>query len=288
MILPSSPVRPGAERDAFEAGRAWLEARGHEVSITSALDEERDDARLPWLADGDLARAAAWREALASDADIVWMGRGGYGAARMLAALEPAAPDAAFVDRGQRFFGFSDGTALLPRHPRAWSAPPIVQIGRLDGPSLWRLEAALDGDDGRVPPFLLEPLMPTQGAIEGPLVGGNLTVLASLVGTPHLPPLDGLLVLEDVGEVGYRVDRMLHQLLFAGALERVRAVLLGDFSAGLAEREVPLVERALVDFFARLGRPVFRGLPVGHGASNACLPWTRAVVHADGRLEVAP
>lgn len=277
VILPSSRIRPGPERDAFDAGWAWLEARGH---VLFAIGEAWHEGLAPWLAADDASRARAWREALASDAELVWMGRGGHGAARLVAALGPPVD----VTVGQRFFGFSDGTALLAHHPRAWSAPPLVQIPRLDQPSLARLEEALAG---HVSAMSLAPLgPPAAAAISGPLVGGNLTVLASLVGTPYLPSLDGILALEDVGEAAYRIDRMLHQLLWSGALERVRAVLLGDFMAGLPEREHASVRRALIDFFGGLGRPVFGGLPIGHGATNACLPWTRVVIDPGGHLEV--
>jgi len=266
VVLPSSPVRDGAERQAFEAGMGWLNRHGVEV----LPPVEVGPGAPPWLAGSDEQRASALRQAFCADVDIVWMGRGGTGAARTLAAwagLQRAgeAPTA-------RLWGFSDGTTLIAEWARrgwpAWSAPPLTQLGRLDEASQERVLHALAG---RVPAFAgLTTMVP--GRAEGPLAGGNLTVLASLVGTPQMPSLAGsIVVLEEVGEAAYRVDRMLHQLLFAGAFEGVIGVALGDFS-GVSEEESQRVAWALDDFFGRLGLPCAKGLPVGHGTRNAPLP----------------
>lgn len=266
IILPSSPIRDGAERERFDAGVTWL-SQHREVLLPP------HEVSLPWLAGDDRSRARALTEARA---DCVWMGRGGAGAARTLAVFERDTPI--------ELWGFSDGTTLLgewcKRGWACWSAPPLTQIARLDAASLARLVLALQGE---VPAFEgLTTIVPGHAA--GPLAGGNLAVLSSLVGTPHMPRLrDAIVVLEDVGEVAYRVDRMLHQLLFSGAFEGVAGVVLGDFM-GIAASEVAVVRQCLEVFFGALGVPCAAGLPFGHGASNAALPMGVPFVLRDGRL----
>jgi muramoyltetrapeptide carboxypeptidase len=117
------------------------------------------------------------------------------------------------------------------------------------------------------------------GRAEGVLLGGNLAVLAALVGTPYAPPLDGaILFLEEVGEAPYRVDRWLTQLRHAGWLAAVRGVVLGDFvRCHPGDHGVP-IEDVLADRLGDLDVPVVRGLPAGHGDQNAALPFGRRVV----------
>lgn len=272
IVLPSGPIRDGAEREAFEAGVGWLGARGHEVALPPLLPICE---RTPWLAATDAVRARALAEATRAGADVVWMGRGGSGAARTLAALadEVLAPST--------LFGFSDGTTLVAhwqaRGWPCWSAPPIVQIARMGDRSQARLEAALGGS--AIEPFdQLDPIV--VGACEGQLAGGNLAVLASLVGTPMMPRLGGrILVLEEVGEAAYRIDRMLHQLLYAGAFDGVAGVVIGALVGGVHEH----VAHAVADFARGLGVPCAAGLPVGHASDNAPLPFGSGWV---ARLEV--
>jgi muramoyltetrapeptide carboxypeptidase len=111
--------------------------------------------------------------------------------------------------------------------------------------------------------------------VQGPLWGGNLSVLVSLVGTPWLPPAQGgILFLEDVNEHPYRVERMLTQLLHAGILGRQKAILLGGFTN---YKPVPHDKgyklQTVVDWLrARVKAPVLTGLPFGHVATKVCLP----------------
>ena len=290
IVLPSGPIRDGVERAAFEAGCRWLVERGNELVLPEDVARVGE---MPYLAGDDADRAGALARAGRAGADILWMGRGGYGGARTLAALARAALGDRDVVTSTPLWGFSDGTALLGHWVRerapCWLAPPVVQIPRLDAPSHARLERALAEEVAAFDE--LAPIVP--GRAEGPLSGGNLAVLASLVGTPHMPSLAGtILVLEDVGEVAYKVDRLLHQLLYAGAFEGVRGVVLGSFS-GIAEHESRLVEALLLGFFARLGVVSASGLPVGHGARNGPLPLGRGwvaelMVETVARLTVTP
>ncbi len=115
---------------------------------------------------------------------------------------------------------------------------------------------------------------PTSPA-KGSLWGGNLAMVAHLVGTPHLPRVDGgILFLEDIGEHPYRIERMLYQLHFAGILARQRAVLLGSFNGyDLAPNDNGYDAGAMVAHVrARLGVHVYTGLPFGHCPDKLTLP----------------
>ena len=140
------------------------------------------------------------------------------------------------------------------------------------------------------------------GAAAGPLLAANLTVATHLLGTPHLPDLRGaILVLEDVGEAPYRIERMLTHWRLSGALQQLAGIGLGHFTDcdDAPADQAPCTEQALDRFSleqvlrertADLGVPVVSGLPVGHVAGNAALPlgaW--AELDADrGRLRMLP
>jgi muramoyltetrapeptide carboxypeptidase len=105
----------------------------------------------------------------------------------------------------------------------------------------------------------------TRGRVVAPLVGGNLAVLAGLVGTPFFPPIDGcVLLLEDVGEAPYRVDRMLTTLRLSGALQRAAGVLVGDFTNCHPREDGKTVDAVLQERLGDLGLPVLMNVPVGH------------------------
>lgn len=112
------------------------------------------------------------------------------------------------------------------------------------------------------------------GQAEGPIVGGNLTVLTSLVGTPYA--LDGMgciLVLEDTGEDAYRIDRMLNQLWQSGLLSRVAAIAYGDFT-DCPNDPGDFTTDQVLDYYAHLaGKPAIKGLPVGHTKDKAFVPY---------------
>jgi muramoyltetrapeptide carboxypeptidase len=123
--------------------------------------------------------------------------------------------------------------------------------------------------------------------VAGRLFVANLAVLASLVGTPLMPNLEGaLLVVEDVNEPAFRVDRFLWQLMAGGALRGVVGLVAGAFT-GVAERERAAIGMVLAEVGAALAVPVVSGLPVGHGEANACLPIGRLAWLREGRLEVS-
>jgi muramoyltetrapeptide carboxypeptidase len=170
--------------------------------------------------------------------------------------------------------GFSDVTALHAAWARAGvrsiHGPMVAALGRAEPATVARYVAILEG--GTPAPFTgLDVLAP--GIAEGPLVGGNLAVLAALVGTPFAPPLEGaVLFLEDVGERPYRIDRMLTTLRHAGWLARVSAVVLGAFADAMPGPDGVAVAQVLGERLSGLGVPVLSGVPAGHIDDNAELP----------------
>jgi muramoyltetrapeptide carboxypeptidase len=131
-------------------------------------------------------------------------------------------------------------------------------------------------DDDRMYKDVPWPITLVGGKARGRLIGGNLSVLHALMGTPYEIQTDGkILFLEDVGEAPYRVDRMLNTLRLAGKFDHVAGVILGAFSA--RDDEAPwdtdaTVDDVLRDYFAKLGVPVLMHFPVGHVRFNATLP----------------
>jgi muramoyltetrapeptide carboxypeptidase len=254
VVSPSFAVLP----ERLHSGVAALEGMGFRVRVgPHALDQDG------YLAGSDERRLADLQRALdADDSACVWFGRGGYGVARLL--------DRVRLGRPKLLIGHSDLTVLLHRAARAGAralhGPFVSELGEaaaFDRPSL---AAALAGAPVALP-FSPEQVV-APGRAEGPLVGGNLTVMAHALGTPFAPETRGtVLLLEDVGEETYRLDRLLHHLRLAGAFDGVRAVLLGSLEAPPTRRPFP-PDRDLADVLREvlvpLGVPVVRGLPLGH------------------------
>ncbi len=228
------------------------------------------DERRGYLAGDDPRRLAElWRALEEPDTRAIVCARGGYGAMRLLDRLPPGT-----VRRARKVLvGFSDVTALHASWAlaglRSLHAPMAASLAKASDPALARWFAGLEGE---VPaPFPVEPLVP--GVAEGPLLGGNLAVLAALLGTPFLPPLDGaILFLEDVGERPYRVDRMLTQLRLAGVFARVSGVAIGSFRACDPGPDGVTVEEVLRERLRELNVPVALGVPAGHIDDNVPLP----------------
>jgi muramoyltetrapeptide carboxypeptidase len=262
VIAPASPF----PREDLERGVARLRAR-YRVS-------HRDDlfAHEGFLAGDDARRLAELDEALADpDIDAIVAARGGYGATRLLSRLDVERV------RGARklLVGFSDVTALHALWARAGlrsiHGPMVAALGRGTEAQLARWFACVEG---ALPPSVSGLAVIRPGVAEGPLLGGNLALLAALLGTPHVPPLEGaVLFLEDVGEAPYRIDRMLTSLRDAGWLERVAGIALGTFEGCGPRPDGRHVEEVLLERLEDLGVPVALGVPAGHVDDNLELPF---------------
>jgi muramoyltetrapeptide carboxypeptidase len=276
VFSPSSAVR---DRAAMRRGVARLRALGHEVEI----DRDALTSHMRFAGD-DATRLAAIHRAAASGADIALITRGGYGLTRLLPDIRYKAVAKA-IDKGLRFVGLSDFTAfqnalMAQTGAVSWSGPALGEDFGVEGEPDEIMLACFDdlaGGAGEGTGWRLPANEARERAfkVQGPLWGGNLSVLVSLVGTPWLPPAQGgILFLEDVNEHPYRVERMLTQLLHAGILGRQKAILLGGFTN---YKPVPHDKgyklQTVVDWLrARVKAPVLTGLPFGHVATKVCLP----------------
>jgi muramoyltetrapeptide carboxypeptidase len=212
--------------------------------------------------------------------DIVWIARGGYGCVHCLPALPSALP------RKKTVVGFSDATSLFcalgkVRDARLIHGPTLGSLASLvDDASRQRVLAALHGQP--IAPLALQRLHGSDAPVSGRLHGGNLTTLASIAGTRWQPDCRGAIVLlEDITELAYRIDRSLTQLIESGTFDGARAFVLGEFvRCPLPENADFTLHDMLVDLLQPFGVPVFAGLPIGHGERN--LAWTYG---ADARIE---
>lgn len=262
-----------------------LESLGFRVTLDPGLT-----ARKGYLAGPDEARAEALNKALA-DPDVrgVFCARGGYGSSRILGLIDYAAAR----DDPKVFVGSSDITALhlaLAREAGlvTFHGPGVESLGeKLTRFTLDCLVSAVTSADPLdVLPFPEDrPAgeVLSAGRASGPLTGGNLSLLSALMGTPYEVDTRGaVLLLEDVREEPYRVDRMLTQLALAGKLASAAAVAVGDMvlpgdEAGVLpgerqDQDLVSVDDVLADRLAGLGRPVLGGLPFGHGHDKWTLP----------------
>lgn len=204
------------------------------------------------------------------DVGAIFSARGGYGAMRLLPRLklDTSRPPAALI-------GFSDITALhglwQSQGLVSFHAPVLTQLGRLPEAAFARLTNLLESSEPAPALDARETFVP--GVAEGRLVGGNLAVLVSLMGSPYLPPFEGnILLLEDVGERPYRLDRMWTHLQLAGVFDKLAGIALGDFTA-CEEKDADYSARDVLSELARAtGLPCAFGFPVGHGSRNEAVP----------------
>lgn len=264
IVAPAGPF----ERETFEAGLRVLRVRYRPVFDQGLF------ARTRYLAGDDTRRLDELTAALADDSvRAVFAARGGYGSMRLLPGLWPKLRASAF--RPKPVIGFSDLTALhLALQAVGWVSvhgPVLTQLGTQSPEAVDRLFQLLEATGSLAPPLSGTPLV--GGVAEGPLLGGNLSVLTRLLGTPYLPPLEGaILLLEDVGERPYRLDRLWTHLALAGVFDRVRGIALGEFT----DCEEPGGEytgaEVLATLAAEIGLPCVGGFPIGHGTVNLPVP----------------
>lgn len=263
VVAPAGPL----DREAMDAGLRILGER-YRVSWDPALL-----SRVRYLAGDDARRGNELAAALADPAvQGVVAARGGYGAMRILPRVWPR------VDGGppspgpaKPLVGFSDITALHAALQAAGRVsvhgPVVTQLGTQPAAVVERFFALLE--DATAPPAPIQGTPVVGGVAEGPLLGGNLSLLTRLLGTPWLPDLDGaVLLLEDVGEQPYRIDRMWTHLRLAGVLDRVAGLALGDFTDCETSGAEFTLRDVLWSLVAETGLPCVGGLPVGHGAVN--------------------
>ena len=270
LVAPSAFL---PEIEALDRAIAFMQQLGWEVRYDRAALVSRS-GRFPAP---DAERIAAlYAAAEDPEVNVVMALRGGYGISRLLDQLNFPR-----IAAGKKLWvGHSDFTAfqlaLLQHTGHASLAGPMAATDfGIEQPStftlahfrLW-LEAAFDSTSVPVPAGWT-------GEVSGLLWGGNLTMLAHLVGSPHCPQVsEGILFLEDAGETPFRLERMLYQLWYAGILQTQRAIVFGQFGDyRLTERDNGYDLRDVIAHWQdKLSIPVFSGLMHGHVADKLSLP----------------
>ncbi len=254
------------DRERFDAGLRLIERAGLTVRYDDAVL-----ARFRYLAGDDERRLAELRHALGeSDTRVLWVARGGYGATRLL----PHLPVDAVRRAAKWLVGFSDVTALHMLWARAG-------LASLHGANVTTMAQWSEGARDELLGWLTSPaprlfkgrVMHRGELVSGRLLGGNLTVMAAMTGTGMLPSLRGAIVLlEDVGERPYRLDRVLTQLVQSGVFDGVAGVVIGQLTDCAEPNADYTALDVLTGVLAPLGVPVLAELPIGHE------PTSRAVL----------
>ncbi len=267
LVAPASSFPP----EEIQAGVAELARLGLEaVYDQSIFDKER------FVAGSVETRAGAIRRALADPGIAALIAvRGGYGSAQLLPLLGPGP----IVDARKALIGYSDITSLLTIYMK-YGLPaihgPMVDRRLSKGPGAYdedsfRRVLMQAEPAGELRPAQLETLHP--GSATGVLVGGTLTNLMALMGTPwQFDPMPGaILFLEDIAERPYRIHRLLTQAAQAGLLAKVSGIVFGEFPGCDEPGGDPAIRDVLREFTAGLRVPVLFNFPSGHTAGPT---WT--------------
>lgn len=261
MVAPSSPF----DRDAFERGKATLEAGGYRPVPGAHIFKKHH-----YLAGTDAERAEDLMRFITDPGipAIVCI-RGGYGSGRLLGRL----PFSSLRNHRKVFLGHSDITFLhlAFASQMGWTTflgPNLTGIGQFE--AQWDCTRRLLEGQGEyawefTPGQVLRP-----GIVTAKVLGGNLTCLAHLLATPFLPDLEKVMLLvEDCSEAPYRLDRYFTQLKLSGKLERIAALLLGEFHE-CGDRA--LIHDTILGLTREYRFPIVADLPFGHGSMNEVMP----------------
>jgi muramoyltetrapeptide carboxypeptidase len=265
VVAVAAPASPFDRGELFR-GLAWLATRYRLRIDTRVLQ------RKGYLAGDDESRAAVLADAMrAPEVEAIVMARGGYGASRIVDAL----PWEAFAKAPKHLIGFSDICVL---HAAA-NARGIVTV---HGPNVTGLGRSITAAERLSLIQCLEglPVEPWRGLsairagdARGVVVGGNLALVQAMAaGGRWTTPEGAIVVLEDITERPYRIDRMLCTLLLGGHLQRAGAVVFGQFTECEPGPDRITVDDVIADYASKLAIPVYANARFGHGAPNFAFP----------------
>jgi len=262
VVAPASPFDP----DRFRCGLDVLTSMGFQTVYDDSIFKKGG-----YLAGTDAHRSRQLQRYFGDERiKGIICARGGYGSIRVLSRLRSDA----IRDTAKCFIGFSDITAI---HSVLYTKCGLVTF---HGPTVTALatatkrsrEAFVEAVSSRTP-LQIKPVKGVtlrSGTASGRIVGGNLTTLCHLTGTPYQPDFDGhILILEDTSESEYRIDRMLTHMKLAGLFKTVAGVCLGSFrGCGKIEE----IHRIAKETFREYNIPILGGMPVGHDRTNITIP----------------
>lgn len=281
-----APASPPEDVRLFESAKHAIKNCGYVPIVAPHATEKKG-----YLAGSDKNRASDINRMFQkTNVSAVVCIRGGYGTSRILEFLDYTS----IKNNPKIFSGFSDITALhcaifAKTGLTTLHGPSAYSAFHPKGRSKYTFNEYQKAVQGKEPIGSIVSSLPPgerrkievirKGKVKGQLVGGNLAILSSLVGTPYLPSLKGkILFVEDVNEAPYRLDRYFTQLLLSGALKGVKGVALGVFNHCETKKEflktrIQTSKDVLIERLFSLKVPVVLNLPFGHGLYNATLPF---------------
>lgn len=262
IVAPAGPFDPGK----FKKGITVLESMGFKTFFDESIFQKHG-----FFAGADTRRADQVNRLFAdSSVQAIVCARGGYGSMRILSFL-----DFETIQKHPKIFvGFSDISALLSIlyeqcRMATFHGPVVTTLAKASERTLNALKKALTSP--AEPELIVEKgKVIKPGICSGIVTGGNLTTLCHLVGTPYVPNLKGkILVLEDVKEMPYRIDRMLTQMKLAGCFDEIGGMILGAFKECGHPKEIVEIFK---DIFEDADIPILAGFDIGHGEHNLTIP----------------
>ncbi len=275
-----SPASSPADLSRVERGVNYFERLGYRVIVGENVGKQRG-----YLAGTDEERLHDLHSMFRNkEVKAIVCVRGGYGSARLLDKINYN-----LIRRNPKIFvGYSDITALqmafLKKAGLVTFAGPMVavdfykdEIVEYTEEFFWRIVSSPKKIGKVYNPMKENFYSLVKGKAEGRLIGGNLAVFNSLLGTQYLPAFkDKILFLEDIGEAPYKIDRMLNQLKLAKAFEQINGVMLGRFvdcNEDDPEAKTLTLNEVIDDYFSNLDKPVLYNLKHGHIPENMSLPF---------------
>ncbi len=275
VVASGMPFDPEDLQKSMQLLKTW----GFEFSPNKQPTKDLLSGNHPICASPRETRWASLRDALTSrEESIIWAVRGGYGSLHLIPFLQKLKKPRA----KKLFIGFSDNTTLHQHlnqkwHWPSWHGPHLDRLYKLTPSLLVKTRQLLEG---RLQEQVFKNIKPFNIAAEkvitlrSKIVGGNLiTLQSSLATTNQLTLKNRILFIEDIGERGYRIDRVLEHFTQAQIFRGVQAVILGPFVGGAEPDGRDLSQKVLKEFSQRQNFPVFSVVPSGHIAKSQILPF---------------
>lgn len=275
IIAPSSYV-PGLKSEDLNRVSEFFKKLNYQINYNDYLFEKKyflcgnDEKRLSVLMDSFLDK----------ETDAIVVLRGGAGTLHLLDKI-----DYKVISKNKKpFFGFSDTTALQNAFYK--------KAGMSSFSGFW-VKDAIDGLSPLTQKTLIKCLKNepqtykvsflSEGKTSGSLLGGNMRVFVSLLGTPYFPDMtDKILILEDVGEAPYQLDNMFMQLKLAGVFNKIKGLILGDFSRIGTAKDEKILNDMIKEYFVDMPYPVVRFKKYSHEKNHVVIPFG-GLVHLDSK-----
>ncbi len=262
VVSPAGPVN----RNELNADLHFLKTKGFTVHVAPHVYDRQE-----YLAGNDEDRLSDLHDMFRNtEIEAVFCSRGGYGSLRLLDRI-----DYDLIRKNPKILvGYSDITALLTAISKktgliTFHGPMVKGLSSLPEKAWRNLVQMISSEQ----PASFSPMSGYSlrgGKATGPIMGGNLSLICRLLGTPFMPSLAGcILFIEDRGEALYRLDRMLTHLTLAGSFDGIKGLITGQF---IDCGEQTAIDRLIKERFTPMNIPMAAGFPLGHGPENTTLP----------------